>query len=262
MARAIIGGLIADGYQADSIGACDIDAEKLRELTERFAVHTSTDSCSAVRQSDIVVLAIKPQQIQAVATALSSDLGAPQPLVISIAAGIPLASLAAWLGAEVPIVRVMPNTPALVGSGAAALIANKRVNAEQREQAEAIVRAVGLTVWVDTEALMDTVTALSGSGPAYVFLLMEALEQAGTALGLPAEQARILTLQTVMGAAKLALEADVPPATLRQQVTSPGGTTERALAVLEEAGLRDIFERALAAAKARSTELADEFGGT
>ena len=170
------------------------------------------------------------------------------------------ASLANWLGGETAIVRAMPNTPALVQSGATGLFANSRVSPEQRDLAESIMRAAGLVQWVDDEDLMDVVTALSGSGPAYLFLVMEAMEKAAQKLGLPKESARLLTVQTAFGAAKLALEIEEDPALLRQNVTSPGGTTERAIQVFQQEGLEDIFYKALQAARDRAEELADELG--
>ncbi len=183
-----------------------------------------------------------------------------QPLVISIAAGIRTPDLARWLGADTAIVRAMPNTPALVQSGATGLFANAHVRDQQRDLAETILRAVGLTLWVEQEDQLDLVTALSGSGPAYFFLVMEALQEAASKLGLPAETARLLALQTAFGASRMALESDEDAAALRQRVTSPGGTTEQALRVLEEGGLRNLMEQALTAAARRSRELADQFG--
>ncbi|MCP5143258.1 MAG: pyrroline-5-carboxylate reductase [Gammaproteobacteria bacterium] len=260
MARAIIGGLIADGYPASAIGATDIDPQRLQALTQQFGIHTGTENAEAVREADVIVLAVKPQVLREVAMALAPALG-ERTLVVSIAAGIQLDSLANWLGGSRPIVRVMPNTPALVGAGAAGLVSNAHVTEADREQAEALMRAVGLTVWLDNETLIDSVTALSGSGPAYVFLLMEAMAEAGEKLGIAPEQARLLTLQTVMGAAKLALESDVDAATLRRQVTSPGGTTEAAFKVFESRELKAIVSEALQAAATRSDELARMFGG-
>jgi len=180
--------------------------------------------------------------------------------VVSIAAGIRISSLDAWLGGHVALVRSMPNTPSLVGSGAAGLYANALVSEQQKAVAESILRAVGLTLWVKDETQIDSVTALSGSGPAYFFLIIEALEAAGVKLGLPQESARLLAVQTAYGASKMALESPEDAATLRQRVTSPGGTTEKALQVLEEGKIRQLFEQALTAASQRSVELADMFG--
>jgi pyrroline-5-carboxylate reductase len=183
-----------------------------------------------------------------------------QPLVISIAAGIPAATLGNWLGKSIAIVRTMPNTPAMVQSGATALYANANVSEDQRSTAESILRAVGIAIWVEDEAQMDAVTALSGSGPAYFFLFMEALQAAGQELGLPESTAQLLALQTAFGAAKMALESNEDAATLRRQVTSPGGTTEYAIRTFQEGGLEALVSKALLAAADRSRELAAEFG--
>lgn len=260
MARAIIGGLLADGYPASCLGACDVDPEKLQALARQYDIRTGTDNAAAVAQSDIVVLAVKPQVLRVVATAIAPACRERRPLVISVAAGIPIGALERWLGPESAIVRTMPNMAALIGAGAAALCANARVSGTQREQAEAILRAVGLAIWVEQETLLDAVTALSGSGPAYVFRLMEALEATAADLGLPADQARLLTQQTVFGAAKLALESDLGPGELRRQVTSPGGTTERALAEFERGGFATLVAAAVGAARNRAAELAAEYG--
>jgi pyrroline-5-carboxylate reductase len=181
--------------------------------------------------------------------------------MISVMAGIRERSLQAWLGGGIALVRAMPNTPALIQSGATGLHASPEVSPEQRDQAESILRAVGLTCWVDEEPVMDVVTALSGSGPAYCFLIMEAMEQAAVDMGLDPPSARLLTIQTVLGAARMAIESDEPPATLRERVTSPGGTTERALATLTEGGLEDLIGRALLAARDRSVELSELLAG-
>jgi pyrroline-5-carboxylate reductase len=260
MASSLIGGLIADGWDPARIRVADASTQQLERLSQRFPVTTTTDNRSAIAQADIIVLAVKPQSMQAVAQELASDSSLQQALVISIAAGIREATLRNWLGAGTAIVRTMPNTPAMVQSGATALFANPAVSDEQRSIAESILRAVGLAIWVDDEALMDAVTALSGSGPAYFFLFMESLQQAGCELGLPVKTARLLALQTAFGAAKMALESTEDAATLRQRVTSPGGTTERAIAVLQEGGFEALVSKALQAAAARSRELADKFG--
>jgi len=207
-----------------------------------------------------VILAVKPQSIKEVALELADSVAQSRALVISIAAGIRATSLRGWLGEQAAIVRAMPNTPALVQSGATALYANPAVNEAQRSIAESILRAVGMTLWIDDETMMDPVTALSGSGPAYFFLFMEALQSAGCKLGLPSETARLLVLQTAFGAAKMALESSEDAASLRRRVTSPGGTTERALEVLQEQEFEARILKALQAAAERSRELADEFG--
>jgi pyrroline-5-carboxylate reductase len=198
--------------------------------------------------------------MRTVAEQLGTRLPAVKPLVISIAAGVRSDALQRWLGGAVPVVRAMPNTPALVQTGATGLYATPAVSATQRDLAESIMRAVGVTVWVEDETLIDTVTALSGSGPAYFFLVMEVLENAAVNLGLPRETARLLTLETALGAAKMALESSEDPATLRARVTSPGGTTERALQIFQQADLAGIFADALAGAQARSQELAKLLG--
>ncbi len=260
MARSLIGGLIADGCPAERLRAADPAADQREQLERLFGIRTFADNGAAVEDADVWVLAIKPQVMREVATSLAGAAQAARPLVISIAAGIRSADLDRWLGGDAAIVRCMPNTPALVQSGATALYATPKVDEDGRELAESILRAVGLTLWLDEEDLMDAVTALSGSGPAYFFLVMEALEAAGERLGLPAESARLLTLQTAFGAAKMALESEEGPEVLRARVTSPGGTTERALQVLEAGELRGLIQEALDAARDRARELATELG--
>jgi pyrroline-5-carboxylate reductase len=260
MARSLIGGLIADGWDPGRIRVADPDPQQTDRLAQRFSVTTTQDNHTALEQADAVVLAVKPQVIKPVVTELTAAIAAQRPLIISIAAGIRATALRGWLGKDTAIVRTMPNTPALVQSGATALFANPAVSEEQRNLAESVLRAVGLTLWVDDEDLMDAVTALSGSGPAYFFLFMEALQDAGTDLGLPVETARLLTLQTAFGAAKMALESTEDAATLRQRVTSPGGTTERALDYLRQHGFEETVLGALRAAAERSRALAAEFG--
>jgi pyrroline-5-carboxylate reductase len=260
MTRSLVGGLIADGCDPSLIRLSDPDADRLQDLAHRLGVQIIQDNRTVIEDADLVVLAVKPQVLPAVAREIADRVQDQQPLVISIAAGIRTPDLARWLGADTAIVRAMPNTPALVQSGATGLFANAHVRDEQRDLAETILRAVGLTLWVEQEDQLDLVTALSGSGPAYFFLVMEALQEAATKLGLPAETARLLALQTAFGASRMALESDEDAATLRQRVTSPGGTTEQALRVLEEGGLRNLMEQALTAAARRSRELADQFG--
>jgi pyrroline-5-carboxylate reductase len=208
----------------------------------------------------VVVLAVKPQVLRAVATELGPLLRGAPTLVLSIAAGVREPDIRRWLGYDAPVVRAMPNTPALVRSAATALFANPFVSPAQRSLGESVLRAVGMTLWVGEEALMDVVTALSGSGPAYFFLLMEVLEAAGVRLGLEPETARLLTLETAFGAAKMALEASEDPATLRARVTSPGGTTERAVGRLEAAEIRRVFLEAVEAARSRAAELGESLG--
>jgi pyrroline-5-carboxylate reductase len=262
MARSLIGGLLAGDGQPDRIWVAEPDAGQREFLRGRFDVHAEANNEEVAARAEVVVLAVKPQILREVALGLAPVVQARQPLVISVAAGVRESDLRAWLGGgSLALVRTMPNTPALVGSAASALFANPFVTEEGQQRAESLLRAVGLTVWVDNEDLLDTVTALSGSGPAYFFLLMEALEQAATAAGLDPETARLLTLQTAFGAAKMALESADSPATLRVRVTSPGGATEQALAVLHEGALNTLIARALEAARHRSRELGELLGG-
>lgn len=260
MGQSLIGGLIANGHVPAALRGVDPDAVKLQSLADRYGIEIFADNIQAVADADVIVLAVKPQILGDTVSRLYGHINEDQ-LVISIAAGIRLATLAQLLGEGHPVVRVMPNTPALIRTGASALYSNTAVTPGQRDLAEAIMRSVGLAIWLDNEAAMDTVTALSGSGPAYFFLVMEMIEKAAVRLGLPQEQARLLTLETAFGAAKMALESDVDAATLRRQVTSPGGTTEQALKVLIEQGqLEQVFMDALSAAKRRSEELAATLG--
>lgn len=260
MAASLIGGLVADGWDPDRIQVTDPDGGRRDHLRSLHGVHTGTDNGAAVEHADVAVLAVKPQVLKPVCQEVAAAVAQRRPLVVSIAAGVREPDIRRWLGIDAAIVRTMPNTPALVQTGATALYANSHVTPAQRDLAETIMRAVGLTMWVQDEALLDAVTALSGSGPAYVFLFMEALEAAGIRLGLSADQARLLTLQTAFGAAKMALESSDSPATLRARVTSPGGTTERALAVLEQGNLRQLINDALEAARERARELGEGLG--
>lgn len=260
MAGSLINGLITDGYDPTRIVASDTNPAALDAIARRTGIRTTADNAVAAC-ADTVVLAVKPQMLKGVAQGIAEVVQQRRPLVISIAAGIREAALEGWLGRGVALVRTMPNTPAMIGAGATVLHAGAGVTDEQRDRAESILRAVGLTRWVEDEGLLDAVTALSGSGPAYFFLVMEAMEAAAVQLGIPHETARLLTLQTALGAARMAIESDEEPATLRRRVTSPGGTTERAVAVLEDGGLRELFGRALTAARDRSVELSELLGG-
>ncbi len=261
MARSLIGGLLDEGGGQYRITAADPDPGQCARLAERFGVPAVADNLAAIEGAEVVVLAVKPQSVRNVALEIAERLAATRPLVVSIAAGVREPDIRRWLGYEAALVRCMPNTPALVRSGASALYANPAVSAEQREVAESLLRAVGTIVWVDEEADLDAVTALSGSGPAYFFAVMEALEAGAVDLGLAPEQARLLTIETAFGAARMALEAGEAPAELRVNVTSPGGTTEAALAVLTERGLADSLRAALAAAHRRARELGEQLGG-
>ncbi len=258
MAAAIIGGLIAKGRAPSSLHAVDVLPEALSRLEKQFGICTSTDGKAAAAGADCIVLAVKPQQMREVASALSPAIKGQ--LVISIAAGIRGGDLARWLGSTAQVVRAMPNTPALVGAGITGLHAMAGVSAEQRRGAEDILAAVGDTFWVDKESDLDAVTAVSGSGPAYVFYFIEALEQAARELGLSPEIARQSALATFAGAIKLAVDGDADPATLRARVTSKGGTTERAINALDEAAVKLAFIRAVRAAAKRATEMGDALG--
>jgi pyrroline-5-carboxylate reductase len=260
MASSLIGGLIADGWNPATIQATDRDEQRLQQLAARFGITTTGDNRAGAARADIIVLAVKPQIMQTVATELATSVADRKPLIISIAAGVRESALRGWLGTGTAIVRTMPNTPALVQSGATALFANPAVTDDQRSTAESIMRAVGLALWVEDEDQLDAVTALSGSGPAYFFLFMEALQAGGRKLGLPEDTARLLALQTAFGAAKMALESPEDAATLRRRVTSPGGTTERAISVFQQNGFEQLVERAMEAAAGRSRELAEEIG--
>lgn len=259
MARCLLGGALGAGVTPDRIRIGEPQAAQRARLEAEFGVRCTPDNREAVEGADIVVVAVKPQVAADTAAGLAGAL-APGTLVISIMAGIRRDDLRRWLGDGPLVLRTMPNTPALVGLGITVLHAAPDVGATARARADALLGAVGETVWTDDEGVMDAVTAVSGSGPAYLFLVLEALEAAAVESGLPAGTARRLALQTVRGAAEMAVRADVDAAELRRQVTSPGGTTEAALAELEAGGLRRAFSRAVAAATARSRELADEFG--
>jgi pyrroline-5-carboxylate reductase len=260
MAAALVGGLTKRGLPGERIVVADPSEMQLQRLVRDYGVRASADNAGAVAGAEVVILAVKPQQMRAVALGLNRHLAVSKPLVISVAAGIPHAALARWFGAQVPVVRTMPNRPALNGFGATGLYAPQGVGAANRALAESIMAAVSATVWVEHESQMDTVTALSGSGPAYFFLFMEALEAAAHERGLPNEVAHKLTLETAFGAAQMARQSSESLAALREQVTSKGGTTAAALDVLDAAGLRAIVAHAVAAADRRSAELAAEFG--
>jgi len=260
MATSLIGGLIANQFPAHNITVAEPDQSKLDELHQQFAIHTNTRNQQAVAQSDVVLLAIKPQIMQTVCKDLAATIQQTKPLVISIAAGIRSTDINRWLGNNCAIVRCMPNTPALIQCGASGLFANEQVTAEQHRTAEQILSAAGMTLWVKDEALLDAVTAVSGSGPAYFFLLMEAMQKAGQQLGLDTETAQRLSLQTALGAAHMASESNDEPAILRQKVTSKGGTTEAAINSFLSSGFENIVTNALTSARDRAIELADYLG--
>ena len=261
MATSLISGLIASGHGPKQIWVSDTNAETLGRHAEQLGVNVSQDNLAVIAAVDVVVIAVKPQVLKRVVEPLAATIQQRQVLVVSVAAGINQASLARWLGEGVAIVRCMPNTPALVLTGATALHANLSVSSQQKDLAENILRAVGLALWVEDEAQLDAVTAVSGSGPAYYFLLMEAMEKAALELGLDERSARLLIQQTALGAAKIALESSESPAVLRERVTSPNGTTQKAIETFQANGFVNIVSKALHAARDRSIEMSKELGG-
>jgi pyrroline-5-carboxylate reductase len=257
MAFSIIGGMIKQGVEPSRIWATNIDQNSLDQLKQDFNVNTTQDNNEAVANADVVVLSVKPQVLKTVVEDLKETLIANNPLIISIAAGIKAETLQSWIGQPQAIVRCMPNTPALLQCGASGLYKTQEVTDAQAQTAEQLMNAVGLTLWVNDEAGIDAVTAVSGSGPAYYFLFMEAMQQAGEALGLDSDTAKQLTLQTALGAARMALESTDSPAELRRKVTSPGGTTEQAINTFQQNNLEAIVKEAMQAAADRSQELSE-----
>jgi len=260
MARSLAGGLINNGWTASDITLAEPVEELRLALASDLGVRASADNPSAVAGAGVVVLAVKPQVLRAACEQIAPAVASGRPLVVSIAAGVRTQDIARWLGGEPDLVRAMPNTPALVGSGASGLYATPGVDAARRDQAESILRAVGTTVWVEAEEQLDVVTALSGSGPAYFFYLVEALIAAAHDRGLPHATARLLALETALGSARLALESTESPEALRRRVTSPGGPTAAAIAVLSEGRLPQLVADAVDAAARRAAELGDLLG--
>ena len=260
MARSLAGGLLNNAWSRDKLILSDPSPEQRAAVSDILGLTVLEDNAQVAARADVLVLAVKPQVLRATAQALAATVQAKKPLVVSIAAGIRADDIQRWLGGNLAVVRVMPNTPALVGAGASGLFANSLTNDEQRDEAESILRAVGTTAWLQDETLMDVVTAVSGSGPAYILLVIEALEKAAIHHGLDHATARLLAIETTYGAAKMALEGNEEPATLRARVTSPGGTTDQALQVLEQGGLTALFDDAVAAAIRRAQELANMLG--
>tara|TARA_R110002012_G_scaffold30111_3_gene91805 strand:- start:4201 stop:5025 length:825 start_codon:yes stop_codon:yes gene_type:complete len=261
MATAIIGGLLDSGVDPATITATSPNESELAPVKARLGIHTSTDNNAAVADADVVVLAVKPQIMRSVCEQLSASVQHQQPLVISIAAGLDADTIDQWLGGNNAMVRCMPNTPSLVGYGASGLYANAKVSSEQREAATQLMEAVGIVEWVEEEGLLDAVTAVSGSAPAYFFLMFEAMEEAAVKLGLPAATARRLAIQTALGAATMAQQSEKDPATLKQNVMSPGGTTERAIQHMEDAQLRTTIADAMQACADRAQAMAQELSG-
>jgi pyrroline-5-carboxylate reductase len=257
IATAMISGLLSKGFSPENIIAADPDEGQLAPF-RKLGLTATLNNQEAVSQSDVVILCVKPSVLPGLARDIATLVSDVEPLIVSVAAGITLTSLSEWLGDQLALVRCMPNTPALVKLGAAGLFANSNVTAEQRDLAEQIVNAVGLSVWLEDERQLDAVTALSGSGPAYFFYIIEIMSQAGVKLGLSSESSRKLVLQTALGAATMALQSADEPADLRRRVTSPGGTTDAALESMQNSNLAAIFEAAIAAAHDRSVELSRE----
>ncbi|MDF3034940.1 MAG: proC [Paucimonas sp.] len=258
MATALIGGLAGKLTAGANIHVVDINADALSKLQSQFGVTTSTGIDAAVAGSEVVVLAVKPQQMKDVAAQLRPHITGQ--LVLSIAAGIRAADLSRWLDGHSAIVRTMPNTPALIGKGITGIVAMSGVNSEQRSAADAIMKAVGATVWLSDESLIDPVTAVSGSGPAYVFYFIEAMQQAAEELGLSTQQGTELAIATFVGAAQLAAQSNEPVSLLRERVTSKGGTTYAALTSMDESGVKAAIVKAMKAASARGRELGEQFG--
>ena len=260
MATSLIAGLISNNYPADHISVAEPDADKASALQQQFSIRTFSDNNEACHQASIIVLAVKPQIMQPVCRDIAGTVQKSQPLVISIAAGLLSEDISRWLGGDASMVRCMPNTPSLLNAGATGLFANEKVSDEQKHQADQILASAGINVWVKKESQLDAVTAVSGSGPAYYFLFMEAMQTAGEQLGLTADQAKQLTLQTALGAARMAIESDDELAELRAKVTSKGGTTEQAINTFEANNLREIVMKAMQAANNRASELAELLG--
>jgi len=262
MARSLIGGLVAQGRDPKSIRVAEPVAALRQALVDDFGVVAETDNARAAAGAALVVLAVKPQVMAQVCRELAPIVVRDRPLVVSIAAGISLANFRAWFGEETAVVRAMPNTPALIGAGITGLHANDRVDAAQRQAAADVLAAVGATAFIDHEVLMDAVTAVSGSGPAYFFLLMESMIEAGMAQGLPEDVAHALVIQTALGASRMAAESgSESPEVLRRRVTSPNGTTQAAIEVFERGGFRALTSAAIARATERGRELSAQAGG-
>ncbi|HSX91082.1 MAG TPA: pyrroline-5-carboxylate reductase [Pseudomonas sp.] len=263
MAASLIGGLRAQGVAASAIRASDRGAEQRAKISADYAIDTFASNAEAVKGADVIVLSVKPQVMKDVCLDLAAHIDDGQ-LIVSIAAGIGCASLERWLGtphnSAPAIVRCMPNTPALLRQGVSGLYANARVSPAQRQQAEQLLGAVGLALWLEQESLIDAVTAVSGSGPAYFFLLIEAMTAAGEKLGLPRETAAQLSAHTALGAARMAASSDVDASELRRRVTSPAGTTEAAINSFQAGGFEALVEKAVRAAANRSAELAEQLG--
>ena len=258
MASSIIGGLIQNGWPAANIIGTGRTQEKLDKLHQRFGIEVTTDNNLALNKADVVMLGVKPQGMKALLEDVSSSLDAQQHLLISLAAGITMNSLEQWTSSEFAIVRSMPNTPSLLREGVTGLIANQQVNDEQKSLTDTIFSATGIAQWVVTEDMIDAIIAVSGSGPAYFFLFMEAMKQTGIELGFDEETAGRLTVQTALGAARMAQEENVDIAELRRRVTSPNGTTEQAIKTFQQGNLQGLVDKSMKAAVKRAQEMAKE----
>lgn len=258
LATALIGGLTGKAGSTAAISVIEPLAAQREMLQARFGARCFAAPEPAAFEADVIVMAVKPQQMREAAQACAEWVS--NQLVISVAAGIRIPDLERWLGGRPRIIRAMPNTPALIGMGASGLYASSAASEVDRATADSILRSVGQTVWVQDESLIDAVTAVSGSGPAYVFRFIEAIEQAGIKLGLSPADARALTIATFRGAAELAARSDEPPSVLRERVTSRGGTTAAGLSVMDQGDLNGLLERAVNAACRRGAEMGDEFG--
>lgn len=255
MARSLIGGLIANGAAPGSIRVAAPSESTRRGLEADFGVATFQTAAEAVQGAQVWMFAVKPQVMRGVCEDLQAAARATRPVAVSVAAGITSTQMERWLGGDAAVVRAMPNTPSMLGAGVTGLYANPKVDAQGRQQAEAVLATAGVTVWIDDEKKMDAVTAASGSAPAYIFLLAEAMEDAAISQGLPDDAARTLVLQTILGAARMLTESGESPAQLRRRVTSPGGTTHAAIETFENGGLRTLVARAMDRATERGREL-------
>lgn len=259
MAQSLIHGLMESDFDSKRIWVADHHEKNLHKLASEYGIQTDPSNLNIANRAGILVLAVKPKDMRSLVIELKETLLKHRPLIVSIATGIHTTHFERWFGESMAIVRAMPNTPALLRAGATGLYANGRVTEEEKNLAESLLRAVGITVWVNHEHELDTVAALSGSGPAYFFLILEALQESAEALGLPKDIARLLTLQTALGAARMALETDVALSDLKKQVAPPQGITEKALQVLEAGNIRSLLKKTVEAAKARSIEISHQF---
>ena len=259
IASSIIGGLIANGVEPQQLVAADPDSAQQQLIAEKYGIRVFDVNFDAAKDADVIIFAVKPQLMQKVVKEISENINIKNKLILSVAAGIKLQSIENWLGQTSSVIRVMPNMPALIQAGASALYANSHVQEKQKSAAETIMRSVGTTIWLNSEDQLDTVTALSGSGPAYFFYFMELIESRAIEMGLNKDDAHLLTIETALGAAKMALLSSSNLKTLREQVASPGGTTEQALNIFIKGKLDKLVNDAMDAAKKRSIELSGSF---